>query len=130
MVDDGKEALWGEDVLKRQLSQMTLNTRWLIERMDLIHAALCPGHIGTWQERAEEAVRVAEMLAQRRGSDIGVTHKDYLGDGVYAAYDGYQIVLTAEDGIMATDTIYIDPHVETALKCYIDRINEVRRKGE
>ena len=30
--------------------------------IDQIHDALCPGHTGTWQQRAEEAVRVAQMI--------------------------------------------------------------------
>lgn len=36
--------------------------------------------------------------------------KRYLGDGVYVAFDedGGQIVLTAEDGQRASDTIYLD----------------------
>lgn len=35
--------------------------------------------------------------------------KEYLGDGMYAAYDGFGIWLTAEDGVVATDSIYIEP---------------------
>jgi len=41
--------------------------------------------------------------------------KLYLGDGVYAAFDGYGIWLTAEDGIVATDGIYVEPSVLNAL---------------
>lgn len=35
----------------------------------------------------------------------------YLGDGVYAASDGFGIWLTAENGIAATDAIYLEPEV-------------------
>jgi hypothetical protein len=34
--------------------------------------------------------------------------KTYLGDGVYASFDSHQITLTAENGIEATDTIYLE----------------------
>lgn len=41
--------------------------------------------------------------------------KQYLGDGVYAAFDGFGIWLTAEDGIVATDAIYFEPAVLNSL---------------
>lgn len=47
--------------------------------------------------------------------------KRYLGDGVYASYDGYHIVLTAEDGVVATNTIYLEPSVLAALIAYSKR---------
>lgn len=34
--------------------------------------------------------------------------KTYLGDGVYASFDGYQIWLTTEDGIRITNQIALD----------------------
>jgi hypothetical protein len=48
----------------------------------------------------------------------------YLGDGVYASFDGYHVVLTAN--IPTTDTIYLDSHVAEALVKYI---NELRKKA-
>lgn len=40
----------------------------------------------------------------------------YLGDGVYATYDGYQIKLEANGtGMKATDTIYLEPSAMIAL---------------
>ena len=45
----------------------------------------------------------------------GSWRTEYLGDGVYAAYDGYGMWLTAEDGITATDAIYIEPGVWEAM---------------
>ena len=44
----------------------------------------------------------------------------YLGDGVYASFDGYHIVLTAN--IPTTDTIYLDSHVAEALVEYINKL--------
>lgn len=35
--------------------------------------------------------------------------RTYLGDGLYADFDGFQIALSAENGICATDTVYLDP---------------------
>jgi hypothetical protein len=46
---------------------------------------------------------------------------DYLGDGVYAEFDGYHIVLKANDHRFPTDTIAIDPHTWEALKRYAVR---------
>ncbi len=49
------------------------------------------------------------MAKDREGKSI------YLGDGVYAVFDGYGIWLTAEDGVQATDAIYFEPSVLDAL---------------
>lgn len=60
------EALLADDPLtglaaeKRRADQSALNTRWLIDKIDRIHEALCPDQTGTWQQRAEQAVEVAE----------------------------------------------------------------------
>ena len=45
----------------------------------------------------------------------GSWRKEYLGDGVYAAYDGYGMWLTAEDGIRVLGGIYIEPGVWEAM---------------
>lgn len=42
--------------------------------------------------------------------------KVYLGDGVYAYYDGYGVILTTENGIAVTNTIYLEPEVLKALQ--------------
>lgn len=44
--------------------------------------------------------------------------KTYLGDGVYADFDGYGIVLTTENGISVTNTIVLEPEVYEALVAY------------
>jgi hypothetical protein len=49
-------------------------------------------------------------------------NKQYLGDGVYVNHDGYQIKLTAENGIAATDTIYLEPSVLQNLFNYAERL--------
>jgi hypothetical protein len=49
-------------------------------------------------------------------------NKEYIGDGVYIEFDGYQLVLTAEDGIRATNTIYLEPAVMIGLLGYWNRL--------
>jgi len=49
--------------------------------------------------------------------------KAYLGDGAYVDYDGDRLVLTAENGISATDTIYLDPDVWENLKSYVELLS-------
>jgi hypothetical protein len=48
-----------------------------------------------------------------------VSNKAYLGDGAYAEYDNCGIRLTAENGLVATDTVYLEPEVLIALMRYI-----------
>lgn len=46
--------------------------------------------------------------------------KEYLGDGVYVEInENGQIVLTTEDGIRATNTIYLEPEVYGRLVEYL-----------
>ncbi len=47
--------------------------------------------------------------------------KDYLGDAVYADFDGHHIVLTVEDGERAYERISLDPDVYAALVRYASR---------
>lgn len=55
--------------------------------------------------------------------------KTYLGDAVYAEIDsaGY-LVLTTENGIETTNTIYLEPEVYAALKMYEEVIRNETRK--
>ncbi len=48
--------------------------------------------------------------------------KTYLGDAVYADFDGHFIVLTTENGICATNTIYLEPAVQVALVEFIEKL--------
>jgi len=52
--------------------------------------------------------------------------KRYLGDGVYVQRERCSIVLTAEDGIRATDTIYLEPEVIRALEEYLKELRAGR----
>jgi hypothetical protein len=53
--------------------------------------------------------------------------KVYLGDGVYASFDGYQICLTTEvgDGI-ATNTIYLEPEICNNLGEFVKSLEDKR----
>jgi hypothetical protein len=44
--------------------------------------------------------------------------KRYLGDGVFVAISGGMLVLTAEDGSRATNTIYLEVEVYQALVAF------------
>lgn len=48
--------------------------------------------------------------------------KEYLGDGAYVTFDGYHIVLTAENGIYATDTVCLEPEVLQRFFDYVERL--------
>lgn len=49
-------------------------------------------------------------------------HKAYLGDAVYAAWDGLHIVLTAENGRHVIERICLDPSVWINLQRYHERL--------
>jgi hypothetical protein len=55
--------------------------------------------------------------------------KVYLGDGAYASYDGFGIVLTTENGIEATNTIYLEPEVWHALESYVSNLTKKPEEG-
>jgi hypothetical protein len=49
--------------------------------------------------------------------------KEYLGDSVYAQFDGYHIILTTENGLPGdpSNRIALEPKVIDSLKSYYDR---------
>ena len=51
--------------------------------------------------------------------------EEYLGDAVYASFDGYYIILTVSNGVRVTDRIYLEPAVMDNLTDY----NEYIRRG-
>ncbi len=51
--------------------------------------------------------------------------KVYLGDGVYAEADEYgAIILTTENGLSVTNTIYMEPSVLEALERFKTKLKE------
>jgi len=45
----------------------------------------------------------------------------YLGDGVYAIFDGYGVWLHANDHLNPTDRIYLEPEVLKALNRFVEQ---------
>lgn len=45
-------------------------------------------------------------------------NKRYLGDGVYADFDGGAIILTTENGVSVTNTIELDQHTLKSFDIY------------
>lgn len=62
LINEAKEFLSQE--IKRD-NQLWNNCEWLIIQTDKIHDLLCPTEEGTWQQRAEQAVRAAERLKKK-----------------------------------------------------------------
>jgi hypothetical protein len=56
--------------------------------------------------------------------------KQYLGDGVYVDYDGYQLVLTTENGHAVTNSIFVNNEVLAELLFYVDRIKSGGARGK
>ena len=52
--------------------------------------------------------------------------KTYLGDGVYASFDGYQVWIWTSNGIENSPRIALEPGVLDALNAYDRRCRTVR----
>lgn len=50
--------------------------------------------------------------------------KEYIGDSVYAEFDGYGIILTTENGDGPSNTIVLEPEILTALNSYAKRVKD------
>lgn len=55
--------------------------------------------------------------------------KAYLGDGVYVDYNGFGIILTTENGIETTNTIFLEPEVIAALDRYRERLERIAQQA-
>ena len=53
----------------------------------------------------------------------------YLGDGLYAAFDGYRIELYASDGIHKTNWVYLEPGKLEAFLRYVENLKEAHTKA-
>ena len=61
-------------------------------------------------------------------TDEGELLPAYLGDGVYASFDGYQIWLRAE-GLDGMNEIAIEPQTWAALMAYHERLRTALQEG-
>jgi hypothetical protein len=59
-----------------------------------------------------------------------VVYKDYLGDGVYALFDGFSIVLRANDFNNPTDQIYLEPSVVSAFNRFNDTCQSLLKMSQ
>lgn len=48
------------------------------------------------------------------------TDKRYIGDETYVGFDGYNIILTTENGIRVNNTIILEPEAVKTLIRYIE----------
>jgi hypothetical protein len=70
------------------------------------------------------------MASARQGGKLMVeVGKLYLGDAVYAAFDGYHLVLTTENGIAITNAIFLEPNVVKALELYLDKLKAAIKRA-
>ena len=56
-----------------------------------------------------------------------MSDKAYIGDGVYVEFDGYGLLLTTENGIETTNSIYLEPDVYSSLVLFVA---DIRRNGK
>lgn len=64
-------------------------------------------------------------LEQTKGQAVmAEPEKRYLGDSVYATFDGYHVVLTTENGLHSdpSNTIALEPQVLDALNQYTEHV--------
>lgn len=57
-----------------------------------------------------------------------LTTPRYLGDGLYAEFDGYQFKLYAHNGVLATDAVYLDPSVTQSFINYVADVRAAMRE--
>jgi hypothetical protein len=57
----------------------------------------------------------------KKRATVNTNNEIYLGDGVYASFDGYQIWIWTSDGINQSHRIALEPKAMTSLVSYIKR---------
>ena len=81
----------------------------------------------TEEQRAMEdaALKAAMGLKIDTRPPPAEDYRAYLGDGVYADFDGFQVSLTAHSNGQ-TNVIYLEPKVMVALMKYVDELKRRR----
>ena len=54
--------------------------------------------------------------------------KEYLGDSVYAQFDGFTLTLTTENGEGPSNIIHLEPDVLANLADYVEKLNAKENK--
>ena len=57
-----------------------------------------------------------------------MNYREYLGDGLYADFDGYQILLAANNGIVDTNVVYLEPEVLKKFFAYVVHIDHIKKQ--
>jgi len=57
-----------------------------------------------------------------------MNYREYLGDGLYADFDGYQIILAANNGIRDTNVVYLEPSVLKKFFAYTELIEQIKKQ--
>lgn len=48
----------------------------------------------------------------------------YLGDGLYASFDGYMVRLYASNGMQVTNEVWLEPEVLESFKIFMKKIEK------
>lgn len=73
-----KKPLVSKEDENDRAERLSVCNRWLIEQIDAIHLALCPGDNGTWQHRTIQAVEAAKKLVAPR--IVSTSAEDFAND--------------------------------------------------
>lgn len=58
-------------------------------------------------------------------AEIPSSHRPvYLGGGLYAEFDGWQITLYASNGVIRTNEVFLEPEDLTAFLRYVEKLKE------
>lgn len=72
--------------------------------------------------------RLKTQIEKGKSMQKSTPNKTYLGDAVYADFNGHQVILTTEDGIQKTNKIFLEYEVIVALKKYFLRLEDAIKK--
>lgn len=74
-----------------------------------------------------------DYTLSERKPDLPVENEQtYLGDGLYASFDGFQLILRAPRGPGGDHVVALEPALYQALNAWVDRYPRLKRhlKGE
>ncbi len=57
---------------------------------------------------------------------MSVLPKEYIGDGIYIKDNGFEVILTTENGISIQNEIVIEPSEWLAIRTYFERVYKGR----
>jgi hypothetical protein len=86
---------------------------------------------GVGEPFAPKKITVGEFMADLDVTTMGMIGlpAQYIGDGVYATWDGFQITLMANSRENPTDVIYLEPEVLEALNKFYQLCTKGQEDG-